>query len=740
MKYGWVFILWICITELSAQTIHVVNEHRQPLPFASISLAYGDDSTSLQTDRYGAVSVPGGFRKDSVMIRISYIGYFSYAAWTNLAIDHRIQLMASPFQLDQVVVTAQYQPMRSDQVVHQMKVINREQIDAMGAINVRDVLRYQVNVRLGQDNILGSSVGLQGLSGQNVKILIDGVPVIGRLNGNIDVSQINLNTIERIEVVEGPMAVNYGTDALAGTINLITRKKETPGLSGALNTYYESVGQYNIDGRFSFRRGNHQWRLTAGRNYFDGWRSDHAFWGYPKRTLADASRVLNWDPKLQYFGRIDYRYQWQKGFIAPYFEYFDEDITNRGMPRAPYGIIAFDDTYHTQRSNGGGQWHQQLGKNHSLQMIIAHNRFLRVKNTWQTDLTTLERTRTRDHEDQDTARFQVWMSRGQWRLIADSSRLSYELGYEVNVEQAIGRRIKNKVQWQSDIALFATAEWRLRRNLTLRPGIRYTYNSTYDAPLIPSFHLIWRINAFTFRASYAQGFRAPTLKELYFQFQDINHNIIGNDNLKAENAHNFQGQLAWKKITSNSGYQCKVSAFFNHINDLITLAQIGEGDVYTYTNIGLFRSVGAQLSFEWQRNKWEATGQAAYIGQYHPQVAGKVGNPYTFAPQASVQLQYSIGKELQLAGFWKYNGAVPGFALSNNGEIVTTLIEDFHMLDLTMTAKFWDNRLHWQIGGKNLFDVQNIQIAGQAGGVHAGGSSVSMNWGRSLFTKVSWQW
>ena len=67
-------------------------------------------------------------------------------------------------------------------------------------------------------------MSVQGLSGENVKILIDGVPVVGRLNGNVDLSQINLTNIERVEIVEGPLSVNYGTNALAGTINLITKK------------------------------------------------------------------------------------------------------------------------------------------------------------------------------------------------------------------------------------------------------------------------------------------------------------------------------------------------------------------------------------------------------------------------------------------------------------------------------------------------------------------------------------
>lgn len=724
-----------------AQELRVTDENGHALPFATVTARQGTNSLQQLTDRMGWCRFPAAWLDKPVALSVAYVGFLRSDTLLTLAAQQTLVLAASPFQLEQVVVTAQYQPLRTDQIVHQMKVIDRQQMDAMGAVNVRDVLRQQVNVRIGQDNILGSSVGLQGLSGQNVKVLVDGVPVIGRLNGNIDISQLNLNTIERIEVIEGPMAVNYGTDALAGTINLITRTQETAGVSGAINSYYESVGQYNIDGRLAYQHNRHQVRLSAGRNYFDGWRSDHDFLGWPKRTLADESRVLNWDPKMQYFGRLDYRFTLPNGFIAPYVEHFDEWILNRGTPRPPYGLVAFDDTYKTLRTNAGWQWQQALGSRHRFQMVAAYNRFHRTKNTWRTDLSNLDRQLTAIPGDQDTSRFQVWMSRGQWSRETDSTTWQYELGYEFNVEQAIGARMEEGVQWQHDVAVFSTAEWRPLPQLTIRPGLRYTYNSNYAAPLIPSLHLLWRQQGITLRASYAQGFRAPTLKELYFQFEDINHNIAGNKDLRAEYAHNVQVQVGWKRVTSTAGYQVKWSGFYNDITDLITLAQSGQGDQFTYINVGLFRSMGTQGTFEWQRQAFQTTWQVAYIGQFFPEAQAAGANGFAFAPQVSGQFQYRIHDRWQLAGFWQYSGAVPGFALNSREELVNTRIAAFHTLDFTLTGQLWKDRLQWQVGGKNLLDVQNIQITGPSGGVHGGGGgSQSMNWGRSIFTRITWQW
>ena len=79
------------------------------------------------------------------------------------------------------------------------------------------------------------------------QILVDGIPVIGRTNGNIDISQLSLTNIERVEIVKGPMSTLYGTDALGGVINLISAKDTENKFSANGIGTYESVGRYNFD-------------------------------------------------------------------------------------------------------------------------------------------------------------------------------------------------------------------------------------------------------------------------------------------------------------------------------------------------------------------------------------------------------------------------------------------------------------------------------------------------------------
>ena len=197
--------------------------------------------------------------------------------------------------------------------------------------NLGQVLEKELNFRLSEDIFLGSSISIQGVSGQNVKILIDDIPVIGRLDGNIDLSQISLNNIERIEIIEGPLSTIYGTDALAGTINIITNKN--PNFKKSFNTYYETIGKYNFNMMLSNQNKDNLITYQFERKYFNGWSENQDFKILPTQELADKNRFKEWKPKEQFINKIQYQIQKKDYSINNYIESFYGKITNRGMPR-----------------------------------------------------------------------------------------------------------------------------------------------------------------------------------------------------------------------------------------------------------------------------------------------------------------------------------------------------------------------------------------------------------------------
>ena len=193
---------------------------------------------------------------------------------------------------------------------------------------MKDVLSNEINIRISQDNILGSSMSIQGVSGQNIKILIDGIPVIGRLGGNIDISQINLNNVERIEIIEGPLAVNYGLDALAGTVNIITKKTFDSKINLKLNNYVESVGQYNTDAFLTCKIKNSNIGLSIGKYFFDGWDPSDPIYEIPKPRLANFTRSKQWNLKDQLFSKLEHNLVLDSPINKTYFNIYKEKITN----------------------------------------------------------------------------------------------------------------------------------------------------------------------------------------------------------------------------------------------------------------------------------------------------------------------------------------------------------------------------------------------------------------------------
>lgn len=149
-------------------------------------------------------------------------------------------------RIEEMVVTGQMQQTSVSDAVQNVRIINSKKIEQMGAQNLTQLFKNELNIQLSTDPVLGTGMSLQGISGENVKLLIDGVPVIGRLNGTVDLDQINIQNIEKIEIIEGPLSVNYGSDALAGTINIITKKNTSQLLSGTAESIIFNANINNI--------------------------------------------------------------------------------------------------------------------------------------------------------------------------------------------------------------------------------------------------------------------------------------------------------------------------------------------------------------------------------------------------------------------------------------------------------------------------------------------------------------
>ena len=710
-------------------TVHVLDgKTKKPVPYAHVIFQSFSDNQQLSgiTGEDGRVDNNTVSRSEVI---VTYVGYETMQ--DTIDPGESITLLMRPRiqEINEVVVTAQYAPKRVDQSIYKVKVINSRQIEQKAATNLTELLNSDLNIRISQDGALGSSLSMQGLSGENVKFLVDGVPVIGRMNGNIDISQLNLYNVDHIEIIEGPMSVIYGSNALAGVINIITKENSNTSLTARGNAYLESVGVYNFDGMASVRRKNHTVSLSGGRNFFDGF-SDN-----------DSLRSIRWKPKRQYFADGYYMYSHPNYKAKISSSWFDEKLQSKGNLQPPYYETAFDSYFITTRSTSKVEMSSKWKSDRFLNIIGSYSFYRRVKETYFKDLTTLEEIRTKNPADQDTTFFHNIMARGTFSKSRETSKLNYQLGLDLNLEIGSGKRITDEHQQIGDYAAFLSVEYAPWKTFLLQPGLRLIYNTKYQAPLVYSLNVKWSfLENYSIRASYSRGFRAPSLKELYLFFVDVNHNIRGNEDLEAENSHNVNLSFQYNRETSTSFIGTEFNLFYNNINNIITLAQAG-GDLYTYINVDHYVTQGAQLVINTRLYPWLNTRiGGGYTGRYNS-LSDETGsvNKFDYSPDAVAMVNYRwLKTDMDFTLDYKFTGRLPQFFVDANENVLEGYISAYHTMDFTVRKPFLRDRLNLSAGVKNIFDNKTIPAVGGTGGVHTGGTgSYPVGWGRTFFFKLS---
>lgn len=674
---------------------------------------------------------------DKTAIMITCIGYKDYHDTIVVGQNLRAEMYPSVFDIDEVVVTGQFTPQRIDKSIYKIAVINSKQIEGKAATNLAELMNGEVNFRITQDAVFGSSLTIQGMSGNNIKILIDGVPVIGRMGGDVDLSQLNLSNVDHIEIVEGPMSVIYGSNSLAGAINLITKENTRNSVSTSIDAYYESVGVYNFNGLASIKKDNHTFSANVGRNFFGGF------------DLNKNSRSKSWNPKEQYNADAYYIFKNKKQKLKLQNTYMRELVLDKGEPSAPYGEDARDSYFYSYRNTAKGQYNRDLFTNHYLELIGAYSTYSRVKRTYQKDLTTLSEFLIPDSAQQDTSKFNSTMLRGTFSRQKDESRINYQLGFDATLDAGNGKRIKDEEQKIQDYALFLSINHLPMENFSFQPGIRLIYNTKYKAPIVPTLNVKWKLwNSLDIRASYARGFRSPTLKELYLNFIDINHHVVGNPDLKAEDGNNFNLSFTYntEKLSKIHFSNFKLDFFFNDMENKIYLADIFESDspnpINKYLNVNNFKSLGGSFKFEYKFYPYLFfTAGVGNTGTYvSPGEADFKLSDFVFSSDFNTDIRYSIVKHnIDISVFYKYNGRFVRLYIDSDNNVYQYIIDGFHNLDISLIKRIWNDRITLSAGVKNLMDNTNIRSTGSGGEAHSGGGdgTSQMAWGRTYFIKFN---
>lgn len=645
--------------------------------------------------------------------------------------------------LNEVVVTGQYQPQTLKNSVYQVRVINGERIAQQGATRLQDVLNNELNIRFRQDMATGGAdITLNGLSGQNVKVLIDGLPMVGRqgTSNEININQIDIQTIERIEIVEGPMSVIYGADALGGVINIITKKKKTNGLSVNARIHEETIGnEYSL-----FKEGIHNqsagiayrykgWEIggQAGYNYFGGW----------KDTAQD--RELVWHKKDQITASAFLGYHAARFNIRYRIDGLDEIIYNPGnflfRQQASGDTLAYDAEYLSNRVMHQLQAGYTASQRLSFQAQAAYSDYNRqVYGT-----TVSKQTGNVRYNNAEGANAQVNFRGFTFRGTAVykmSDRFTLQPGVDINMESGEGERLSAGNNSVNDYAFFVTSEWAPTAKLRVRPGVRFIKNSVYNAPpVIPSLNVKYAIREnLDVRLSYASGFRAPSIRELYFNFFDANHQILGNPDLKAEVSNSFNASLNWKKMVPGKVvYTTVLSGFYNKVENLIYYApSVNDPNIFILSNVSDSKTAGTSIQTMAKYKRLNIGVGASYTGFYNAAAEDDKSLPeLQWSTEVNTTIGYSIPKQgIDINLFYKFTGKQPFYAYdAPSQKYVEASFDNFHFADLTASKKI-GKYVVFNMGVRNLFDVSRVNsFTNGAGGVHVSAGSKNLATGRSFF-------
>ena len=704
----------------------------EPVAFANMVISSPENNTILagySSNEKGEVVANIPVKS---IIRLSYIGYVDYADTIYPGVDKTIYLKSVSYNVDEVVVTGQYAAATQDKSIYKVKVLNSKEIEQRAAVNIKEMLSTELNIRTTHDGALGSSLTMQGLGGEHIKILVDGVPVIGRENGNIDLDQINLQNVDHIEVINGPMSVVYGSNALAGVINIITKSPDRLMFSSNVDTYYESVGVYNLNAGASGTLKRNSFSLTGGRNFFDGFQAPGTTW------------AQRWKPKEQWNFSGDYKYKWDKAFIKFGSTWFSQELRDNGLPLPIYYETRSDKYFFTQRLVLRTDFSYDISKKSRVNATGSFSNYRKVRNTYLLDLTTLDKTLTPG--EQDTTWFDNLMLRSDYSFGDETSALGFQAGIDLNRETGYGKRIKDKEQEIGDYAVFMSLNYSPFVVFNIQPGLRFIYNTKFDAPIIYSLNIKYDIREqLILRASLASGFRAPSLKELYLDFVDVNHDIHGNENLKAETSVNANIMLQYNSSPGKKyEWGLELNMFNNNIKDNIDLIPYSTNSSYwTYVNVSRLISRGAELNFNNKVYPWLTVKFGlAFIGK-KIDYSGSSNVDFEYYTDFNASLVYFIKKyDINFSVYYKYNGESPQLLyVSDDEEPEIGFLGAYQSLDINVSKWFWKRRINIQVGGKNLFNNTNVDMSsGQSGGVHTGGGdSRSVNWGRTFFVRLQFK-
>lgn len=641
----------------------VTDREGEPLTGATV-MVRGDEVTGAVTDTAGHYEVRLTDDKEHTLV-VQYIGYMTQSRTVRPGGKGRedFRLTENSVGLDQVVVTGTRTPKTLMDAPIATKVITLEEIKRVDATNVSELLQQELpglelSFSMGQNVTLSMS----GFGGNSVLFLVDGERLAGETLDNVDFSRLNLDDVERIEIVKGAASSLYGSNAVGGVINIITRQSSEP-WSVNLNARYGAHNEFRTGGTVGFNVGRVSNTINAQWSGIDSYamRNEGDFGDY------QGNRTLNVKERLVYTPVDGLKLTARVGYYQRELDY-SELVKNR------YRDL-----------NGGVRGNWEIDKRSNLEVSYAYDEYNKSNYMMQSGKDILDYVNTQHNV---RALYNCTFAGKHTLTVGGDFLNDYLLSYQF----AEGDNVHQ--QYTADV--FAQFDWTVVKNFNIIGGVRYDYFSDKDVHSVsPKLGLMYKIEDataghYTFRGSYAKGFRAPTLKEMYMNFDMASiFNIYGNPNLKPEQSHNFSLSAEWFK----SYFNLTATGYFNMVDQSITNVWSNELHGMVYDNASPTRMAGFDAVFAMRLPCGFGT-KVSYAYTYEFTTDGSPLMTSTRPHALSARVEYgrdwkNYGFNIALSGRWLSAYTTATYADGGYEELIETDYPGYTIWKLTLSQSVW---------------------------------------------------
>lgn len=551
----------------------VLDEDGRPLPGASVWVKGSTIGAGTDSDGEFNLSLRKGGEQ---VLRFSFTGYIpqEYTLQQDITLPLIIRLKPAENSLEEVVVTGTRTPKPLKDVPVLTRVISEEHIQQLNPPDLQTLLEFEMpGLQFGQAHGSGlPELQFQGAAGGYVLFLVDGERLAGEgSSNNIDYSRIDVDNIKRIEIVKGPMSTIFGSQAMGGVVNIITKDADRP-FTGNVSAQYSDKGdrKYTISG--GSRRDRFSSYTTLSYRFRDAYTVDDQEGFVTETELPDGTIVKDTSGMLA--ASVKGNEIWQ---VAQKFGYSFTDDFKLVLNGSYYNNHVQEvheskaqDVYSTYTVNPC--LYYTLKDNHLLTLsYLMENYEKRVQYR--------QAPTEKEYGDfTNTLRLNYSGQIGKHTLTA-GLELNTQYLQHYWFDNGSGRKFDAQTY-----VLYLQEEWKMSDRFTAVAGIRSDCRSDYGFHASPKVSLMYRTGIWALRGGYGMGFRLPSLKELHSEYDMGGQGmfmIYGNENLKPETSH--EGTLS---VEVNKGiFNGSVSGYYTKYKDEIALGLTEDGKDQQYYNV-----------------------------------------------------------------------------------------------------------------------------------------------------------